>query len=104
MHIQLEGEVFGGGEGESGRGYPFDGGVVCKIEEHNRPLDSSGFPEVIDKELGGFESNSHCRKDDGEFLALTQNGSLAGKLSGYPVVGQTGTGEYGQFLASDERI
>jgi len=79
MHIQLKRQIFRSGKRKSRRRYPFNCGVIRKIDKHNRTLNSTGLVQVVDEELGRFKRNPHCRKYNCKLLRLlSQNRCLPG--------------------------
>src|SRR3989454_2656190 len=52
VHPELEGEVLGGGEGDSGGDNALDGGVVREVEVEDAPADSSRLLQSLLEERG----------------------------------------------------
>ena len=100
VHVLLECQILSGSQSKSRRGYSLDGGVVREIDKHNRSFNCTGFGQVVDKELGSLECNTHRCKNHGELLTFATDRCLAGELGGHIIVRQTRTGKDGQLLAS----
>jgi len=104
VHVQVEGEVLGAGQGEPRRRDALDGRLVGQVEEQDGPLERPGVAEVLDEEIRLFEGDAHGAEDDREFSLPGQDLGLPGDLGGDPRMGQAARGEDRKLLAADERV
>lgn len=104
MHLLLEGQILGGGQGHTGRGDTLHGGVVGQIGEQHRALDGAGALELPDEELRLLEGDADGGEHHGEVGAVIQHPGLPGDLRRQIGVRQTGAGEDGQLLAAHQRV
>ena len=104
VHSLFKGQILGGGEGHTGRGDTFHGRVVGQIGEQHRPVDGAGAAELGDEVLRLLEGDADGGEHHGEGGGVIQHLGLPGDLSRQPGVGQTGSGENGQLLATHQRI
>lgn len=107
MELLLVGEVLGGGESQSGRDNTLDGRVISQVHEEADAVHGAVDLEVLLEEAGGLKVDTHGSEDDAEILgvvvehilALDEVG-LATDLGTDLVVGQTGSGEERDLLAT----
>ena len=105
VHALLEGQVLRGGEGHTGGGDTLDCGVVGQVGEEHRTVDGAGAAELLHEEVGLLEGDADGGEHHGEVgRVITQHLGLTGDLGGQGGVGQTGAGENGQLLSTDQGI
>ena len=104
LHVLLKGQVFRSSQCHTRSGDTFYCRVICQVGEDNRTVDSTGLTEGVDEVLGLFERDTDGCEHNGEFLVIAKNLCLTGDLSCQSGVGQTGAGEDGKLLATDQSV
>eukprot|EP01084_Bolivina_argentea_P071534 130022_1 len=99
----IVGQVLGGGQGQTGGHDTLNGGIVGQVQEEHGLLHGTVLLELATEETGSLLVDTHSGEDDAEILLLAllldQTG-LAHNLGGDLVMGETGTGEEGDLLAT----
>ena len=104
MHVFLECEVLGEGQRTFRRDQTLNNRVVCEVHEHCNVGGNSALLKCPAEEICDIVLNTHCGKDDCEFLiGIIAQGSLLYDLSGELVVRKTISGENRKFLTADQR-
>ncbi len=104
MHVQLERQVLGGGQGHARRRDALDGRVVGQVHEQHGALDGAGAAEVADEELGFLEGDAHGGEDDGELLVGPEHLAWRAICAASCGMRQAGAGEDRQLLPADQRV
>ena len=104
VHVQIEGQVLGGGQAQPGCENPLYSRVVGQVEEHDCPLQGTGPLEVSQEVLSLFVGDAHGAEDNCERLGFAERLGLPGDLQSKVVVGQTCSREDGQLLAAHQGV
>ena len=104
MHLFLKGKVLCRGQRHPGRSDTLDGRVVGQVDEQHGTVKGSCLAEALDKEVGLFKGNSHCREYNGKILIRPQHLRLSRDLRGKLGMGQARRGEDRQLLPPDQRV
>ena len=104
VHPLLKGQVLGGGQRHFGGGDTLDGRVVGQVDEEDGPVDGPGALKVADEEVGFLEGDTDGAEHHGELGIGAQHLGLTGNLGRQLCVGQTGAGEDGQLLSTDQGV
>ena len=104
VHVLLKGQILRGGQGHTGGGDTLDGRVVGQVGEQNGTVNGAGALKLADEELRLLEGDTDGSEDHGEVGLAVQHLGLTGDLSSQCGVGQTGTGEDGQLLTTNQSV
>ena len=104
MHIFFKRQIFGGCQRHTRGCNAFHRRVVCQVDEQHRAVDSAGFAEAFDKEVGFLKGDTHGGEHHGERLIGAAHLCLPRNLRRQIGVGQTAGGEDGQLLPAHQRV
>ena len=104
VHILFKCQIFSSCQCHFGCTDTFYGRVICQVDKYYRTVDSTCLFEVIDKEFSIFKCDTDSREYYRKFGIRTANLRLSCDLNRQIRMGQTGTGEDGQFLTTNQCI
>ena len=104
MHLFLKSKILCRGQRHPGRSDTLDGRVIGQVDEQHGAVKGSCLPETLDKEVGLFKGDSHCREYNGKVLIRPQHLRLSRDLRGKLGVGQARCGEDRQLLSPDQCV
>src|SRR2546426_8398843 len=104
VHTDFVREVLGRRQRHPRRDEPFDRGVVCEVEEQDRPLEGARALEVVHEDAGVLVGDAHRREDDAERVLAPEDLRLSRDLQGDLVVRQARAGEQRELLTADQGV
>ena len=104
VHVQIKGQVLGGGERRAGQNQALDGRVIGQVHKHHHlPQHAAGLEIFLEKPgigMGHAHGGEHYR----ECAFLSGQFGLAHDLRGEAVVGQPRPRKNRKFLAPHQRV
>ena len=105
LHPLFKGQILSGGQGHTGGGNTFHGGVIGQVAEQHGTVNGAGALELADKELRLLKGDADGGEHHGEVGAfVSQHLGLPGDLRRQIGVRQAGAGENRQLLAANQRV